>query len=67
LQIFEPAIFQWMEEGRAFSVTRVTYPRLLAAGLPVYGFVTPARWVNIDTPSALAAADAELSAIPFRF
>ena len=67
LQVFESAIFDWMDAGTAFSVTRVTYPRLLKAGAPVQGFVTSARWVNIDTPGALAAADAELRRQPFRF
>src|SRR5207247_1020346 len=67
LQVFESAIFDWMDAGAAFSVTRVTYPRLLKAGAPVQGFVTSARWVNIDTPGALAAADAELRRQPFRF
>jgi NDP-sugar pyrophosphorylase family protein len=67
LQIFEPEIFRWLEPDRAFSVTRVTYPRLIAAGVPVFGWVTGVRWVNIDTPAALAAADAELNARPFRY
>lgn len=67
LHVFEPGIFAWMDADTAFSVTRVTYPRVLAAGLAVFGWVTGARWVNIDTPDALAAADAELSAAPFRF
>src|SRR5207247_737864 len=40
LQVFESAIFDWMDAGAAFSVTRVTYPRLLKAGAPVQGFVT---------------------------
>jgi NDP-sugar pyrophosphorylase family protein len=65
LHVFEPTVFGWMDPGVAFSVTRVTYPRLLAAGLPVHGWVTDARWVNIDTPEALAAADAELARAPF--
>ena len=67
MQIFEPAIFDWMDAGVAFGVTRVTYPRLLKAGAPVQGFVTSARWVNIDTPGALAAAESELRRQPFRF
>ena len=67
LHIFEPAIFEWMEPDTPFSVTRVTYPRLLAAGSPIQGFVTHARWVNIDTPESLAAADAELTRRPFRY
>ena len=67
LHVFEPTIFDWMDAGTAFSVTRVTYPRLLQAGAPVQGFVTSSRWVNIDTFEALAAADTELRRQPFRF
>lgn len=65
LHVLEPAIFQWMEPDSAFSVTRVTYPRLLAAGVPVFGWETHARWVTIDTPEALAAADRVLRDAPF--
>ena len=67
LHVFEPEVFAWMDAGGAFSVTRVTYPRLLAAGKPIYGYATSARWVTIDTPQALAAADAEVTRAPFRF
>jgi NDP-sugar pyrophosphorylase family protein len=67
LHVLEPAIFDWMEPEVPFSVTRTTYPRLLEADVPVYGFVTDARWVNIDTPGALAAADDTLRNRPFRY
>jgi len=67
LHVFEPEIFAWMDPGQAFSVTRVTYPRLLAAGEAVYGYPTRARWITIDTPEALGAADAEIRRAPFRF
>jgi NDP-sugar pyrophosphorylase family protein len=67
MHVFSPAIFDWLEDGGAFSITRVTYPRLLAADVPVYGFVTGARWLTIDTPEAVAAADRILQADPFRF
>jgi NDP-sugar pyrophosphorylase family protein len=67
LHVMEPEIFQWMEAGRAFGVARETYPRLLAAGRTIGGFVTEARWINIDTPDALAAADRNFRAVPFRY
>jgi len=65
VHVFDSAIFDWLEPSGAFSITRVTYPRLLAASEPVYGFVTEARWITIDTPEALARADAELRRRPF--
>jgi mannose-1-phosphate guanylyltransferase len=66
LHVFEPAVFQWMQPDVAYSIIRETYPRLLTAGLAVYGFVTTARWITIDTPDALAAADRQLRESPFR-
>lgn len=66
LHVFEPAVFRWMRSDVPYSIIRETYPRLLTAGEAVYGFVTTARWVTIDTPGALAAADRELRESPFR-
>jgi NDP-sugar pyrophosphorylase family protein len=65
LHVLEPEVFRWMDAGGVFSITRVTYPRLIAAGLPVFGCVTHARWITIDTPEALAAADRLLREAPF--
>jgi len=67
LHVFEPEAFAWMERDVACSVMRVTYPRLLAAGVPVHGYVTHARWVNIDTPAALARAEQALRETPFLY
>jgi NDP-sugar pyrophosphorylase family protein len=67
LHVFEPRALGWMDPGVAFGVIRETYPRLLRAGEPVHGFVTRARWLNIDTPAGLAAADDALTRSPFRF
>jgi NDP-sugar pyrophosphorylase family protein len=64
LHVLDTAVFAHMDADRAFSITRETYPRLIAAGLPVFGYVTTARWINIDTPAALAAADRELRERP---
>jgi NDP-sugar pyrophosphorylase family protein len=67
LHVFEPEVFAWMEPRVAFGVIRQTYPRLLRAGQPIYGFVSQARWLNIDTPEGLSAAGDVLSRDPFRF
>jgi len=65
LHVLEPEVFRWMDADGVFSITRITYPRMIAAGLPVFGCVTRARWITIDTPEALAAADRELRDAPF--
>jgi len=67
LHILDPEIFSWMEPALAFGIARVTYPRLIEADLPVFGYETTVRWINIDTPSALASASDEMAAAPFRF
>lgn len=67
LHVLEPEVFSWMQDAPPFSITRATYPRMLAAGRPIFGWVTTARWVNIDTPEALAATDRTLRERPFRF
>jgi mannose-1-phosphate guanylyltransferase / phosphomannomutase len=67
LHVFEPRVFDWMDSGVAFGVIRETYPRLLRAGEPVYGFISEARWLSIDTPESLLAAGDILSRDPFRF
>ncbi len=67
LHVLDPDIFSWMEPNLAYGLMKVTYPRLLEAGQLVAGFVTHARWVNIDTPDALAKADLTLRAAPFRY
>lgn len=67
IHILEPAVFSWMDADGAFSITRVTYPRLLRGGCLIVGYPTTARWVTIDTPDTLAAADRELRRAPFRF
>ncbi len=67
LHVLEPTIFDYMGPGTVFSIMRETYPRMLSAGASLFGFVTTARWINIDTPEALAASDQALRTTPPRF
>lgn len=67
LHVLEPEVFDYMDADTVFSITRDTYPRLLARDRPIFGYVTGARWLTIDTPAALAAADRAFRAAPFRF
>lgn len=48
--------------GGAFSITRETYPAMLAAGEPLYGFPFGGFWRVIDTAADLARANAVLVA-----
>ena len=60
IMLLEPRVFDYMGPG-VFSITRVTYPRLLAAGEPLYGYVHEGYWRVLDTPADLAAGRKELA------
>ncbi len=61
IMVLEPRVFDYMGPG-VFSITRDTYPRLLSAGEPLYGFVHNGYWRVLDTPQDLAAGRRELAA-----
>lgn len=56
LQVFEPRIFDCMPVGRPCSTTRETYPQLLLAGEPLYGFVHTGPWMVVDDAAGVARA-----------
>jgi NDP-sugar pyrophosphorylase family protein len=56
LQILEPRIFDFMPANRAFGTTRETYPRLLQAGEPLYGFIHRGPWMVVDDAAGMARA-----------
>lgn len=53
VHVFEPAVFDFMEPGK-FGVNAVTYPRLLAAGCPLFGYAFTGYWRVVDTHAGLA-------------
>lgn len=57
MHVLDPAIFRHIEPGVAAGIVKVTYPKIVAEGLPLYGCVAAGRWTNIDTPAGLAAAN----------
>jgi NDP-sugar pyrophosphorylase family protein len=56
LQVLEPRIFDFMPEHRPFSTTRETYPELLRAGEPLYGFIHTGPWMVVDDAEGMARA-----------
>lgn len=60
IMVLEPRVFDYMGQG-VFSITRDTFPRLLAAGEPLYGYVHEGYWRVLDTPADLAAGREELA------
>lgn len=63
VHVFEPGVFAHLGHGR-FSITRETYPAMLRAGCPLFGYVFDGYWRALDTPAGLAEARAELSTRP---
>jgi mannose-1-phosphate guanylyltransferase len=49
--VLEPDILAQMPPQTKVSIERETFPRLLALGEPVYGYSSPAYWIDIGTPA----------------
>jgi NDP-sugar pyrophosphorylase family protein len=55
-QMLEPRVFAFMPEVKPFSTTRATYPAMLHAGEPLYGFIHTGTWMTVDDANAMARA-----------
>lgn len=60
VQVLEPDIFRYMPEFEPFSITALTYPKLLAANQRVFGFRFAGAWMTVGTPAELEAAQHRL-------
>jgi len=56
LQVLEPRVFDFMPEVKPFSTTRETYPQMLHAGEPLYGFIHTGPWMVVDDTDGLTRA-----------
>jgi NDP-sugar pyrophosphorylase family protein len=64
VQILEPKVFDYMEShgiGEKFSTTRHTYPQLLLAGEPLYGFCFEGFWQDLGTVERIKQVEASLA------
>ena len=64
VQILEPKIFTYMASNNAqskFSTTRQTYPQILLAGEPLYGFCFEGFWQDLGTVERIAQAERSLA------
>ena len=57
VQVLEPRVFSYMENGKAFSMTADTYPAMLRAGEPIYGHPFGGFWLTVGTPEELERAE----------
>jgi NDP-sugar pyrophosphorylase family protein len=53
VHVFDPRVFDFMEPGR-FGINAITYPRMLAAGCPLFGYAFEGYWRVVDTHAGLA-------------
>ena len=66
VHVVEPRIFQYMEGSEPFSITRATYPRMLAGAERLCGFPFDGDWQDMGTPERLAATEMKLRDGNFR-
>jgi len=60
VHVFEPRVFDYLGSGR-FSITRETYPRMLAADETLCGYVFDGYWRVLDTHAGLAEGRHDLA------
>lgn len=58
--IFNRDVISTIPFGKVISVERETFPKLLATGAQVFGFIDTSYWLDIGTPSALLKASRDL-------
>jgi NDP-sugar pyrophosphorylase family protein len=61
VQVLEPKVFDYMDGKNPFGLTRVTYPKMLLQGEPLYGFVFDGYWQDLGTPKRIKEAEERLS------
>ena len=61
VHVVSPQVFHFMPAGGTFSLTRHTYPAMLAGGAALYGFPFDGFWRVIDTPADRERATNELA------
>lgn len=66
VHVLSQRVFDFMPSGGAFSITRHTYPAMLAAGAALYGFPFAGFWRVIDTPIDRERADRDLAKVDLR-
>lgn len=50
IYVVDPKIFETVPKDTAYSFERELYPKLLAKGDPIYGYLSDAYWIDIGNP-----------------
>lgn len=49
--ILEPQVLDYIPKNQKVSIERETFPYMINNGMPVFGYQSPAYWLDIGTPS----------------
>jgi len=60
VHVFEPRIFRYMRPGK-FGINAETYPAMMAAGEPLFGYTFDGYWAVLDTHELLEAGRREIA------
>jgi mannose-1-phosphate guanylyltransferase len=58
--IFHPSVIAAIPEDTVVSIERETFPSLVAAGRPIYGYSEDAYWLDVGNPAALFKGSRDL-------
>ena len=50
IYLLDPAVLHGFARGENLSIERQIFPAVIADGRPVYGYVSPAYWMDLGTP-----------------
>lgn len=67
VQILEPRVFSFMSRAATsprFSTTKETYPSMLTAGEPLFGYDFEGYWQDLGTVERIQAAETKISYTP---
>ncbi|MFI0432969.1 MAG: sugar phosphate nucleotidyltransferase [Candidatus Nanopelagicales bacterium] len=59
IYIVDPSVLAGIETGGPVDWSRDVFPRLLAEGVPIYGYITDAYWEDVGTLEAYRAVQAD--------
>jgi mannose-1-phosphate guanylyltransferase/phosphomannomutase len=60
IYVMEPEVFDHVAAGEQVDWSGDVFPQLLAAGLPVYGYIAEGYWEDVGTPESYLRAQADV-------
>ena len=60
IYVMEPEVFDHVAEGESVDWSGDVFPKLLEAGLPVYGYVAEGYWEDVGTHESYIRAQADV-------